>query len=420
MRGTGARGVCGRAGFTLVELLVTVAIIAILAGVGLSTLFLAQEAAREDRTRMLISKLHNQLMIRWESYQTRRLPLQISVGKYRAQKGSAPNQLDVATHYGANGETAEQFAWRLLWARRELMRFELPDRYSDIWNFETDSVRLPKYLIGISGEDSMPHRRYLQRIARLRGVAPTSPAMSSIMSSISDENSSAECLYLIVTTGMEVDASGKKIFDERHVGDEDEDGMPEFVDGWGEPIRWIRWPAGFVSDLQPRVPDTQNVVPNALLTRNPDANHDAFDPRQIDDAWDEQSQMSIGKAGWIPDAPDGWPDLHPSITALPDPANELPDPQNAPAERGYRLFPLIYSGGPDRVPGLYHFAGLDQNNPSKTHDVDPYWYYAPKEEPGRRRQRGEPIPDAVLPQINPQWAGGSHLDNIHNHDLMGR
>jgi hypothetical protein len=44
-------------------------------------------------------------------------------------------------------------------------------------------------------------------------------------------------------------APALELFRPSDIGDPDEDGLLEFIDAWGKPIRWIRWPAGFPSDL---------------------------------------------------------------------------------------------------------------------------------------------------------------------------
>ena len=39
-------------------------------------------------------------------------------------------------------------------------------------------------------------------------------------------------------------------FSDREVRDTDGDGLPEFVDAWGEPLQFYRWPILYHSDLQ--------------------------------------------------------------------------------------------------------------------------------------------------------------------------
>ncbi len=43
-------------------------------------------------------------------------------------------------------------------------------------------------------------------------------------------------------------------FTDREVRDTDGDGLPEFVDAWGEPLQFYRWPIFYHSDLQRGVP----------------------------------------------------------------------------------------------------------------------------------------------------------------------
>src|SRR5690606_39906930 len=63
------------------------------------------------------------------------------------------------------------------------------------------------------------------------------------------DNQGAECLYMIV---MYATANGEArgLFNENQIGDVDGDGAPEFLDGWGRPINFLRWAPGFESDLQ--------------------------------------------------------------------------------------------------------------------------------------------------------------------------
>jgi hypothetical protein len=70
---------------------------------------------------------------------------------------------------------------------------------------------------------------------------------------------------MIVTRGgFAEDAT--EAFRTDEMGDIDSDGAPEFRDGWGRPIGFIRWPAGYSSIVQPQ---------------NATTNPDPLDPMRI-------------------------------------------------------------------------------------------------------------------------------------------
>ena len=361
-----------RGGFTLVELLVAIAIIAILASVALGTMFMAQQAAREERTTSLVTKLHQQMMLRWESYRTRRLPLE--------------------TPAASVGD-----AWQVdnVVARRELMRMELPDKYADLL------FPPGKYVYVAPGGVTTPirpaawvaYRSRLEQAIGMRISDPPTQAQVDAIVPLSDFES-AECLYMIMTTGMEADNTGRALFGENDVADTDNDGLPEFIDGWGKPIEWIRWPAGYVSDLQPAI-----TLSNGMQTRlppsldlsapTPGSNHDPFDPYRVDDLW-LTTGVGLSRTGRAP------------ITSrLESPVSDqrilIAD------ERGYRLFPLIFSAGRDGIYGLFHF----KKDPGKHHD--PYAFYE-SEDDDFYYQNGESRPSEF----------GGHLDNIASHSLETR
>lgn len=186
-------------GFTLVELLVAVSVIAILAGLLLGALYTAQDSARAQKTKSTIAKLHTALMARYEGYKTRRVPITIPPG---TQPGPAAKlRLD---------------------ALRELMRLEMPDRFSDI----TDAPAI------------VPVPSLAQQYTRKLPAGKTA------------QYQGAECLFLILTTSVTDDESGIESFGESEIKDVDGDGMREFVDAWGKPIRYLRWAPAFRSELQ--------------------------------------------------------------------------------------------------------------------------------------------------------------------------
>src|SRR5436190_22510192 len=96
-----------RHGFTVIELLIVVMIIAILAGMAMSVMAGAAELARVQRTRAIITKLDNLIGQEYEGYRTRAVPIRLAAGT-RAQIAAGTR----------------------LSALRELMRMELPDRVS--------------------------------------------------------------------------------------------------------------------------------------------------------------------------------------------------------------------------------------------------------------------------------------------------
>ena len=58
-------------------------------------------------------------------------------------------------------------------------------------------------------------------------------------------------------------------FNASEIGDTNQNGYPEFLDGWGQPIFFLRWAPGFS-------PYSQIQVANST------SNHDPFDPRNVE------------------------------------------------------------------------------------------------------------------------------------------
>lgn len=249
--------------FTLVELLVTMVIISIVTGLSLSGLAASRQRAKIDKTKSTIRKLHEIVITQYESYLSRRV---------------------------AASTTAARLA-----AIRLLMVQEMPDQWADVYWLE-DSNRNGAL---DSGEDAngngvldmppaqatAPAYRYATYHTALARTAGTQWTANS------STYESAECLAMIITRGG-FSPDSMDVFRTDEMGDIDKDGAPEFWDGWGRPIGFFRWAAGFPSPIQ---------IQNA--TDSPDP----LDPNRIS-------------------------------TALPYPS--------APAQTDYALIPLIYSSGP--------------------------------------------------------------------------
>ncbi len=240
-----------RKGFTLVELLITMAIIAILAGLLLGAMFSATETAKEAKTRSTIAKLHTLVMAKYESYKTRRVPIMVDANTSldptdpmfnRYLTIAAPCRLD---------------------ALHELMRLEMPDRFSDIIDNPVTAIQFDKFGVPVG---SIKIARPSVSSGYLRRLAPVFAAKGNPSATVPYKNHGAECLYMLVMYGLGEEDSPADQFGASEVNDTDKNGLPEFVDGWGTPIEFIRWPAGFASELQ---------------TQDPVKQPDPFDPRHV-------------------------------------------------------------------------------------------------------------------------------------------
>ena len=111
-----------RAAFTLVELLVVMTILGLLASMIMFALASASESARFAKTESTINKLNAIIMRKYDSYRTRRVPVDIiGVAKFKG--------LVNMTATAVPPRVAAQIRVDAL---RELMRMEMPDSFNDI------------------------------------------------------------------------------------------------------------------------------------------------------------------------------------------------------------------------------------------------------------------------------------------------
>jgi prepilin-type N-terminal cleavage/methylation domain-containing protein len=252
-------------GFTLVELMVVLVIIAVLASLTLAGLAGARHRAKVEKTKSTIRKIHEILIPQYQSLATRRVPLPPGLTE--------------------SGALAQERLRRI----RTLTLAQMPDHWEDVAISGTTVIG--SFLSGTSIPDyawngiTRSYGEYHQRL-RMSGTSYLTDYPSS------------ECLYMIASLGCQ-EPDAMEVFRADEIGDKDNDGAPEFHDGWGQPIMFVRWPIAFVSPIQ---------------TADTRLQPDPFDPMRV--------------------------------------SNSLPYPNSNLAQRDYAVTPLIASAGPDFEYGI--------------------------------------------------------------------
>lgn len=201
----------------------------------------------------------------------------------------------------------------------------------------------------------------------------------------------AEVLYAILVEGRGPLGSvfNKDDFTDREVQDTDQDGLPEFIDAWGNPLQFFRWPIMYHSDVQrgqvivstsenswQLLPPYDNpAAPGSLLSGLVDREQDPLDVNQqlVAPAWwlgTYNNNLPVGSIG-------SWPGTAASSTfgasmnaqAFEYYFHRLTEPYpassgNAPnlwdrsggGRRAYYSKFLILSGGQDGTPGVFLYS----------------------------------------------------------------
>lgn len=225
--------------FTLIELLVTITIISILASLTLAGLGVARERAKADRTETTIRKIHEVVMPHYEQFTNR------SLSPPSFSYPSSPS-LEAIGRKGI-----------ALIGKRRMMTLELPDGWRDL--LQVTAAGSPQWTV--NDQQSGISRRFYGIANDLRN--------NNRLTTVAESWGDSECLWLSVMQGGYADPGIISHFREDEFGDRDGDGMREFIDGWGKPIRFLRWAPGFISRYQP------------ALSTGTDS-HDAFDLAGVD------------------------------------------------------------------------------------------------------------------------------------------
>ncbi len=247
-----------RRAFTLVELLVVIMIIGTLSSLMLAGLGVARQKTRIARTEVTIRKIHEIILPYYERMLTR-----TSIGNFAAINTS-PNTQQAKASY-------------TLAAQRALQAVELPDGWSDVIYAGANNnggrpllemVNWTPFAVNSPSCDrsAVARRLYDVSVRPFSGVPPASAHAQLAAAPFG----SGECLWAIVMRAGFADPGIVGSFRDDEFADPDGNGHPHFVDGWGNPILFLRWAPAFVSRYQPSPSNTAA------------ESHDAFDLQGVD------------------------------------------------------------------------------------------------------------------------------------------
>jgi hypothetical protein len=340
--------------------LITITIISILAALVLGVAAVAAEKARENHSRHVVTRLHTLLTQFYDSFKTRRVRLDQDVLQ-------AIQDADFRNNFDRGRALAEA----RLYALREIMLLEIPDRWSDVLLQDIGtgqvpifSAKEPLYLNERTDLANVYLRRYRRLIGHKNSISGEDNTPGDIRL-----NQGAECLYMVITLATG-DGEARSQFAEKSIGDTDGDGAPEFLDGWGNPIEFLRWAPGFDSQIELSLPALDLMTPSeadAAVAND----HDPFDVFRAE-------------------------------------------------ADAFRLVPLIYSAGRDEEYGIYDaslYVAWLHTSPAPTVNTNQPPYVEPQLTP------------YVKPASLPYYLGVSNglidpslsdtaTDNVHNH-LLG-
>lgn len=275
--------------FTLVEVLVVLAIIGIMAAMVTTAVRGVTTTANIARTRSIIATVDSVIQEQYEAYKYRPLPVSIpdfsAPGQSRADRLTANS---TSTHAVVDFEILPAESARIrLNMLRDLQRMEMPDRVADVREpgvagaialNEPAAIRgsASRVVEVVDPMDPDFGRIFRSNVKSERVQLPISWYGSANTSDLQDvpsrlatyfersspawtiENQGAECLYLIMSTSFVAGAPAIGLIPPAYIGDTDGDGMLEILDGWKQPLGFIRWPVGFADpdlSIDTTIPD---------------------------------------------------------------------------------------------------------------------------------------------------------------------
>lgn len=314
--------------FTLVEVLTVLALIALMGGMVVTAVQGVTQSAREARTKSIIQTIDSVLMQQYEAYKYRALPLDVPDMFRSANYATSPTSGDAEVGFEVLSTEAARVRLMMI---RDLMRMEMPDRLSDISSAPAllRAAASPVVVQGATGQvvatrDSLADRRMfpvrwydstatfasgIDNVpSKLAAYRDRIPSAFNFTAPDALQNQGAECLYMIMATSYVGGTPAIDAIPEPNIGDTDGDGLLEILDGWGQPLGFVRWPVGFFDfelSINTGIPDD-------------------FDLFRSDYAYLDQATP-------------------PTSLAVPTDVNAVPQGKTYP----WSVKPLVFSAGPD-------------------------------------------------------------------------
>lgn len=364
-----------RSGFTLIELLVVMAIIATLMAMSVVVMLGFIDQAEEEATSATLQKLARLIEQRTEAIDRAFAGTRQRLAIQATYTLLADPNLDGDNSDGIYGVREEAVT---ILAKKAMMRFEMPQRLEERLLFGDAAVTVP----------GMPQSIYLAiaapRARTALGLPVTTPLtdatidaeVTSRWANNQPETESSELLYfaLIASGSFGATSVDSDRFTDAEIQDTDEDGLPEFVDAWGQPLRFYRWPTRLL-DWDPPVP-FQPVLSNANdptdVIINVDTNNDGTPDTTVGQRTVSQAERNVANIllKGLPPAPSMLPNgVLPRDLLLTDPDDPIgtlySELERLNGLNGNPLFSLQFNETLYHTPDTFHAPlvvsiGLDE------------------------------------------------------------
>lgn len=224
-----SRGANRAGGFTLLEILIVVAIIGILVALSVPQIGQMITKAREKATRATMVKIHGLLEQKLDGFQ-RKLDRDLPVGKPASGQWRRTVLAQIAALRSLNYPGANERIAVVL-VRANLYR----ENFSPL-------IENGTYVNSPDRDGNGQVDLY-----DTQGYLPAEHSLNAMATTVANASSS-EKLHFILTQ-MEVyggEAVGTTNFSTSEVGDTDGDGLLEFIDAWGNPLQFYLWPTRLI------------------------------------------------------------------------------------------------------------------------------------------------------------------------------